>query len=234
MVLALSGSTVGRSYLSNQHGLLRDLLSLLHTGSDRVQRQVTALLRRILPEITPEQLGDWLGVDKLPPNDFRIVSQSNGDFDMNRMGILDILLGVIAKSLQLQVKMKSNTTVAAANKQIQTVRMCQCIDGANGIGSPRHDAEYRMNMENVVKSSAYSNSSLENSHGGDFDFDKYSKVSKQQNQRWFLKGVTHVKQAENIIGLIKDMSNVRKIFTIFTHSYITSRSLFKNFNYRAN
>lgn len=107
MVLALSGSTVGRSYLSNQHGLLRDLLSLLHTGSDRVQRQVTALLRRILPEISPEQLAELLAVDKLPPNDFRIVSQSNVDFDMNRMGIMDIFLALIAKSLQLQVKIKS-------------------------------------------------------------------------------------------------------------------------------
>ena len=41
MVLALSGSSVGRTYLSHQYGLLRDLLSLLHTGSARVQRQVS-------------------------------------------------------------------------------------------------------------------------------------------------------------------------------------------------
>lgn len=40
MVLALSGSSVGRIYLSHQYGLLTDLLSLLHTGSARVQRQV--------------------------------------------------------------------------------------------------------------------------------------------------------------------------------------------------
>lgn len=40
MVLALSGSSVGRVYLSHQYGLLTDLLSLLHTGSARVQRQV--------------------------------------------------------------------------------------------------------------------------------------------------------------------------------------------------
>lgn len=40
MVLALSGSSVGRAYLSHQGGLLGDLLSLLHTGSARVQRQV--------------------------------------------------------------------------------------------------------------------------------------------------------------------------------------------------
>lgn len=41
MVLALSGSSVGRSYLAHQHSLLIDLLSLLHTGSARVQRQVS-------------------------------------------------------------------------------------------------------------------------------------------------------------------------------------------------
>lgn len=40
MVLALSGSAVGRSYLAHQHGLLSDLLTLLHTASARVQRQV--------------------------------------------------------------------------------------------------------------------------------------------------------------------------------------------------
>lgn len=40
MMLALSGSSVGRAYLSQQSTLLKDLLSLLHTGSARVQRQV--------------------------------------------------------------------------------------------------------------------------------------------------------------------------------------------------
>lgn len=43
MVLALSGSSVGQYYLSHQTGLLKDLLSLLHTGSARVQRQVHSL-----------------------------------------------------------------------------------------------------------------------------------------------------------------------------------------------
>ena len=40
MVLALSGSEVGSGYLAQQHSLLQDLLSLLHTASPRVQRQV--------------------------------------------------------------------------------------------------------------------------------------------------------------------------------------------------
>ena len=40
MVLALSGSSVGRAYVAQQAVLLQDLLSLLHTGTPRVQRQV--------------------------------------------------------------------------------------------------------------------------------------------------------------------------------------------------
>lgn len=220
MVLALSGSTVGRSYLSNQHGLLRDLLSLLHTGSDRVQRQVTALLRRILPEITPEQLAELLSVEKLPPNDFHIVSQQTIDFDMNRMGILDIFLAVVAKSLQLQVKIKSSSATAPINKQMIIVRMCNCLDSYSNDDkcSPRHEAEYRMNVENAVKSSVYSNSSLENSHGPDCEYEKCAKVgqTKPYSQRWFTKGTTHVKQAENIIGLIRDMANVSQTLT---HSF---------------
>ena len=43
MVLALSGSAVGSKYLAQQHSLVQDLLSLLHTASPRVQRQVRAV-----------------------------------------------------------------------------------------------------------------------------------------------------------------------------------------------
>lgn len=50
MVLALSGSNVGRQYLAQQLTLLQDLFSLLHTASPRVQRQVCmhVLYRNIL------------------------------------------------------------------------------------------------------------------------------------------------------------------------------------------
>lgn len=40
MVLALSYSGVGRAYVAQQTELLQDLLSLLHTSTPRVQRQV--------------------------------------------------------------------------------------------------------------------------------------------------------------------------------------------------
>lgn len=40
MVSALSGSDVGRSYLAQQYDLISDLLTLLHVGTARLQRQV--------------------------------------------------------------------------------------------------------------------------------------------------------------------------------------------------
>ena len=45
MLLSLSGSAVGRQHLSGQRRLVADLLSLLHAGSARCQRQVVSLLR---------------------------------------------------------------------------------------------------------------------------------------------------------------------------------------------
>lgn len=209
MVLALSGSAVGRSYLSHQHALLKDLLSLLHTGSDRVQRQVTALLRRMLPEISPDNLADLLGVHKMPPNDFNIVNQSTTDFDISRLGILDIFLAVIAKSLQLQVKVKTSSAVAIKNPT--NVRLGNSID---------------FNIQNLRGRMAGSSSADETSppidHGRssnnpfavDSPFEIRKKLTghkegggKNLNQRWFLKGTISVKQAENIIGLIRDMAS---------------------------
>lgn len=179
MVLALSGSGVGRSYLSHQHGLLKDLLSLLHTGSDRVQRQVTALLRRMLPEISPEILGEILEVQKMPPVDFNIANQQIEDFDMRRLGILDIFLSLIAKSLQLQVKIKTSAGNGAA-KHPYNIKLSNCID---------------LTVHN------FENEELDGN-----DFKENKEISKNINQRWFLKGSISVKQAENIILLIRDMA----------------------------
>lgn len=197
MVLALSGSAVGRSYLSNQHGLLKDLLTLLHTGSDRVQRQVTALLRRILSEITPEQFADLLNVYSLPPSDFNISNQNNEEFDMNRLGVLDIFLAVIAKSLQLQVKVKSaSSSSAVSNKQSISLQLCNCIDfGISNLHIHEKDGK---------------------DHAGtsDFEFIPRRSESRNLNQRWFLRGTINIKQAENIITLIRDMASVC-IFSVF-------------------
>lgn len=201
MVLALSGSAVGRSYLSNQHGLLKDLLTLLHTGSDRVQRQVTALLRRILPEISPEQFADLLNVYSMPPSDFNISNQSTDEFDMNRLGLLDIFLAVIAKSLQLQVKIKSTSASSTmTNKQPISSQLCNCID----FGISNLQAQERDPLGKLSKV----NSGVDTAGNTDFEFIPKKTESKNLNQRWFLRGTINIKQAENIITLIRDMANV--------------------------
>ncbi|KAK4876736.1 hypothetical protein RN001_009242 [Aquatica leii] len=123
MVLALSGSSVGRTYLSHQAGLLGDILSLLHTGSARVQRQ-----------ITPEFFAKILGVDHLPPKDFSIVSAANKGsscvgLDMHRIGILDVFLSIIAKALTVQVKMRSKSASGGPAKEISTVTLATSMQG---------------------------------------------------------------------------------------------------------
>ncbi|EFA00365.2 E3 ubiquitin-protein ligase MYCBP2-like Protein [Tribolium castaneum] len=135
MVLALSGSSVGRAYLSHQGGLLGDLLSLLHTGSARVQRQVTSLLRRILPEVTPDSFAKVMGITNLPPKDFSIVSATyRGSFDMHKPGILDVFLSVIAKALTVQVKIKSKNGAGGAPKEINTVTLATSIYPKDNLG----------------------------------------------------------------------------------------------------
>nr|CAD7199865.1 unnamed protein product [Timema douglasi] len=140
MVLALSGSSVGRAYLSHQYILLKDILSLLHTGSARVQRQVTSLLRRMLPEISPMLLGNVMNVDHMPPADFSIVSAANKGpmepkhvFDIHRVGILDVFLSCIAKALTVQVKVKGKD--AAGSKGLTTVTLATSIHPRDFVGA---------------------------------------------------------------------------------------------------
>ncbi|XP_069950165.1 E3 ubiquitin-protein ligase MYCBP2 isoform X3 [Cherax quadricarinatus] len=112
MVLALSGSAVGRAHLAQQDRLLRHLLSLLHTGSARVQRQVVALFRRMLADVPPQSLALIVGVDVLPAQDYAILHAATKDdestFDIHKQGILDVFLAVIAKALTVQLKTKGS------------------------------------------------------------------------------------------------------------------------------
>lgn len=128
MVLALSGSAIGRNYLSTQNGLLLDLFTLLHTGSARVQRQVVSLLRRVLPEIEPASLAKLLNVRALPPADFMVASNKDNDFDPLDSGLLDVFLSCIAKSLTVQSKTKGAFgSGGASSKSVTTVTLATAI-----------------------------------------------------------------------------------------------------------
>ncbi|CAK1588084.1 unnamed protein product [Parnassius mnemosyne] len=93
LLLALSGSAVGRAHLAQSIELLTNLLSLLHTGSERVQRQVISLLRRMITEISPQRVSMAinLGVDL-----------------ENRVSFLDHIVCYLAKAITVQVKVKGS------------------------------------------------------------------------------------------------------------------------------
>lgn len=203
MVLALSGSSVGRSYLSQQFGLLKDLLTLLHVGSFRVQRQITSLLRRILPEISPENLAQLLHIKKIPPLDFNVVCQDESEeFDMHRVGIIDIFLAVIAKALQLQLKVKGNTTSASVGqnppKNLTTLRIDECLDL-----SPHEKERY---TDDDADDLDHDLSELEGRAEEQLNIGSKDRCA--AGARWFLRGHISSKQAENIILFLRDLSMV--------------------------
>ncbi|XP_069130438.1 LOW QUALITY PROTEIN: E3 ubiquitin-protein ligase MYCBP2-like [Argopecten irradians] len=128
MVLALSGSGVGRAYLAQQYPLLQDLFSLLHTGSPRVQRQVIAVLRRVLPDVKPQTLASILSVTSLPPAEYSIVnlaSRDEGDssFHPEKPNILDVLLSCISKALTVQTKVK----ISGPQKGVNILSLSECL-----------------------------------------------------------------------------------------------------------
>ena len=128
LVLALSGSAVGRTHLASQYGFIKDLLSLLHTASGRIQRQVIALLRRILPEVRPQTFAGILGISDLPPKDFGLIlARSTASEAIPDIGILDVFLSCISKALTLQVKSKLNKDSGPSKTHLMTVNLASSI-----------------------------------------------------------------------------------------------------------
>jgi RCR-type E3 ubiquitin transferase len=137
----------------------------------------------MLPEISPQHLAAILGVERLPPADFSIVTASNKngasdtEFDMHkfvfilsfgpgvynecdfRMGILDVFLSVIAKSLTVQVRVKGGGKETQA-KGTTTASLATSIKSAPSLG------------------------------------------------RWWMRGCNSRKLSDGIISLLKDMAAV--------------------------
>ncbi|XP_041356631.1 E3 ubiquitin-protein ligase MYCBP2-like isoform X3 [Gigantopelta aegis] len=130
MVLALSGSSVGRNYLAQQYKLIQDLFGLLHTATPRIMRQVTSVLRRVLPDVKPQILANILCVPNLPPSDYSIVAVTakdgvNDNFDPETPGILDVFLACISKALSVQTRVKSS----GPSKGVSTIQLSDCLKG---------------------------------------------------------------------------------------------------------
>ena len=125
LLLALSGSSVGRRYVSQQNSLIEDLVCLLHTASPRVQRQIVALLRRTLTDIAPRSLASLLGIAPLPASDLATLMSSDCSTSGSyQPGLLDVFLACIAKALSVQVKcrlpgvMSKSTCVTLASSNV--------------------------------------------------------------------------------------------------------------------
>lgn len=85
------------------------------------------MLRRVLPEVTPVRLASIIGVKSLPPADISDIIHSTEKGDWNKLGILDMFLGCIAKALTVQLKAKgttiSGTAGMAVGKGVTTVTL---------------------------------------------------------------------------------------------------------------
>lgn len=96
-------------------------------ASASTSAQVTSLLRRVLPEVTPVRLASIIGVKALPPADISDIIHSTEKGDWNKLCILDMFLGCIAKALTVQLKAKgssiSGTAGMAAGKGVTTVTL---------------------------------------------------------------------------------------------------------------
>ena len=69
--------------------------------------QVTALLRRVLPEVPPSLLASLVGVETLPSTNYGILQCLDASSSsLDRLGIIDVFLACIAKALTVQVKTK--------------------------------------------------------------------------------------------------------------------------------
>lgn len=81
--------------------------------------------------MSPKTLANILGVDKLPPTDFSIASTASKQetFDVYKIGILDVFLSVVAKSLTVQVKVKGRDV-----KGITTVTLATAIHPRDPMG----------------------------------------------------------------------------------------------------
>nr|XP_049693135.1 E3 ubiquitin-protein ligase MYCBP2 isoform X3 [Helicoverpa armigera] len=99
LLLALSGSAVGRAHLAQRTELLRDLLALLHAGSERVQRQVISLLRRIIAEIPPQKM---------------LAAVNYGSELNTRVTLLEHLVCYLGKAITVQVKVKGTSGASPA------------------------------------------------------------------------------------------------------------------------
>ena len=72
---------------------------------------MVALLEKVIPDITPRKLADYLDIAMLPPEGYSAIAAaiSSGTAVLNHVGLLDIFLASISKALSVQAKAKGRS-----------------------------------------------------------------------------------------------------------------------------
>ena len=100
-------------------------LYLLQTFLLNFSFKVISVLRRVLPEAKPQTLASILSVPNLPPSEYSIVSLASREdeseaYDVNKPGILDVLLACIGKAVTVQTKVKG------PQKGVTSITLAEC------------------------------------------------------------------------------------------------------------
>ena len=76
-----------------------------------IHTQVVALLEKVIPDIAPRKLADYLDITMLPPEGYSAIAAaiSSGTAVLNHVGLLDIFLACISKALSVQAKAKGRS-----------------------------------------------------------------------------------------------------------------------------
>eukprot|EP00300_Choanocystis_sp_HF-7_P008386 c15877_g1_i1.p1 GENE.c15877_g1_i1~~c15877_g1_i1.p1 ORF type:complete len:651 (+),score=123.57 c15877_g1_i1:2-1954(+) len=106
MVHALTASDPGVAYVAKHDRLIVTLVSLMVTGTPRVQRQAIAVLKRLLPVIPPARLSALLRAD----SSFSEVVRTGG--------ILVLFMLLMAKSLVASIRRKEKSGAEPAPKDL--------------------------------------------------------------------------------------------------------------------
>ena len=174
--------------------------------------QVTSLLRRVLPEVTPLRLASIIGVKALPPADISDIIHSTEKGDWNKLCILDMFLGCIAKALTVQLKAKgttiSGTAGMAAGKGVTTVTLPMIFNS-------RLVSFYWTSKKWIIKATLWYETILWDILWTKCPLSLMCSYIRRGESHWWMKGSTPPQIAEIIIKLVKDMAAVSSSSVFF-------------------
>lgn len=166
------------------------------------------MLRRVLPEVTPLRLASIIGVKALPPADISDIIHSTEKGDWNKLCILDMFLGCIAKALTVQLKAKgttiSGTAGMAAGKGVTTVTLPMIFNSrlvSFCWTSKKWIIKATLLYETIICDILYTKCPLS----------IMCSYIRRGESHWWMKGSTPPQIAEIIIKLVKDMAAVSSL-----------------------